>query len=180
MARLKTKTEVISSRAIFEQKIDTIAQHEVSIQTLEAERDAKNEALLLHYNTQIKALKKESEGDMKVCLAYAKEHRSELAEKDKRSADTPLATYGFRTGMPTVEKLDKRKEEDLANELYDQGHKPLVTTKHSLDKPAILKTLQAVQALKADAQAGFKWLTNLFKIDQGETFYVSPKAQDTK
>ncbi len=163
----RTKTEVIISRAIFEQKVDTIASLQVSIQTLEAERDTRVEAILLHYNAQIKAHETEIKAEQQACQAYAQLNWSQLAPDGLRSAETPLATYGFRTGMPQVKKLVNRTEEEMAAELFAQGQTAYVNTKHSLDKPAILKALQA----------GCDWLAKLFTITQGETFYIAPKAQ---
>jgi phage host-nuclease inhibitor protein Gam len=113
----RTKTEVIISRAIFEQKVDTIASLQVSIQTLEAERDTRVEAILLHYNAQIKAHETEIKAEQQACQAYAQLNWSQLAPDGLRSAETPLATYGFRTGMPQVKKLVNRTEEEMAAEL---------------------------------------------------------------
>lgn len=166
----RTKTEVIISRSIFEQKIDTIASLQVASQALAAERDSRVEAILQHYNTQIKGHETEIKAEQRACQAYAQLNWSQLAPDGLRSAETPLATYGFRTGMPTITKTVDRTEEALAAELYAQGQTSFVNTKHTLDKPAILKALQA----------GSDWLSKLFTVTQGETFYVAPKAQETK
>jgi len=87
--------------------------------------------------------------------------------KDRRSADTPLATFGFRTGMPTVRKIVDQTEDEIAVLL---GHTSFVITKHSLNKPAILAALQS----------GSEMLAKLFRISQGETFFIEAKAQETK
>lgn len=172
MPRIKTPSVTIESRAIFEQKIDTLAALEVQIQTLEAEEAKAKEALLAQYESQIDAIRKEQEGDLKLCADYAKLHWNDLAEKDKRSADTPLATYGFRTGMPQVAKTVKTKEEIIANQLHAYGHDDVLTVSYSLNKPAILKLLQDT------AHAAPEWLKKLFRVKQDETFFVNPKAQE--
>lgn len=164
----RSKTEVIIARATFESKVDTIAQLQVSIAALEAERDSRVEVILKHYNDQIKAYQTEIKSEQQACQAYAQINWPQLAPDGTRSAETPLAIYGFRTGMPQVKKLVNRTEDDLAAELYAQGQTGFVSTKHSLDKPAILKALQA----------GCEWLSKLFTVTQGETFFIQPKAQD--
>lgn len=143
MPRVKTPSITIECRAVFEQKIDVIAQQEVSIQMLAAERDAAKETVLKRYNDQIDAIQKEQAAELKLCAAYAKPHWPELAEKDKRSAETPLATYGFRTGQKQVAKRGKRKEEDIAADLHDANHDDVLSVKPSLNKPAILKLLES-------------------------------------
>ncbi len=164
----RTKTAVLQSRAAFEQQIDTIAQLQVSIEQLVAERNSRSEAILLHYNSQIKGHQDEIKSLLASACAYAQLNWSQLAEDGGRSAETTLAEFGFRTGMPSVKKLAKQTEEEVAAELYAQGHRDYVSTTHKLDKPAILKALQA----------GCEWLAKLFTVTQGETFYVSAKAQD--
>jgi phage host-nuclease inhibitor protein Gam len=171
MPRIKTPSVTIESRAIFEQKIDVIAQQAVSIQTLEAERDKAKEAVLKKYNDQIAAIEKEQESELKLCAAYAGQRRDVLFAKDKRSADTPLATFGFRTGMPQVAKIGKTAEADLATLLHKDGHDEVLSISYNLDKPSILKRLQDT------ANAAPEWLKKLFKVKQEETFFVTPKAQ---
>lgn len=169
MPRIKTPSTTIPSRAIFEHKIDVIAEQEVAKQGLIADRDKAKEDILKRFNDQIATIEKEQESELKLCAEYAKTHWSELAEKDKRSADTPLATYGFRTGMPEVAKIGKAKEEDIAKQLHSDGHAEVLSIKPSLDKPAILKLLQG--------KIVPEWLSKLFRVKQGETFFVDPKAQ---
>lgn len=170
MPRIKTPSITIESRAVFEQKLDVIAQQAVSIQTLEAERDKAKEDILKHYNDLIAAIEKEQQSEMKLCAAYAKPHWDEIAEKGKRSAETPLAIFGFRTGQPQAAKKGKRKEEDIAEDLHKAGHDDVLTVKRVLNKPAILKLLQAPKVPE--------WLSKLFRVKQDETFFVIPKAQE--
>lgn len=163
----RSNTEVIKSRAVFESKIDTIAQLQVDVASMIAARDKEKEALLLKWNTKIKDLEKEIKREQTALQSYAQLHWKELGGPKAKTAHTPLANYGFRTGQPTVKLIKRRKEAEVAQELYDEGYDNLVETTHKLDKKAIMKAYNA----------GNERVIELFKTDQIERFFVEAKAQ---
>lgn len=165
MAR-RTNTNTFETREAFENAIHQITDHQLSIASLEAERDTQKDCVLNKYNTQIKCREAEIKTLQTAAMAYASEHWAELAPSPTaRSADTARARCGFRTGQPTVQPKEGTVT-DAAQHLYDAGWVEYVETKVSLNKPAILKALQEKVKVIAD----------LFKTKQTERFYVEAKA----
>ncbi len=168
-ARKPIKVELITSRAVFEGKIDTIAQLQLDVAELAAQRDQRVNAVLEELNPQIKALEAEIEKEKILCAAYAKDHWSDLAPDGGKTAETALAVYNFRTGQPVVKVTGRRAEADAAKELFETlGTSPYVTveTVHRLNKDAILSGLRK----------GVEILLKLFHVQQAERFDVQAKA----
>jgi len=167
----RTNTEVTLTRGEFEKNIDLIAQFQLDIDRLTVERDEAKEAILRKYNTQISSLNSEIKALQTEAQTYAKLNWSRLAPSpNAKTAETPLASYGFRTGQPTPKALTKKKEADLAEQLYNDGLKDYVNVKFKLNKTAIVKALRA----------GVEAITKLFKLNQAERFYVEAKASNGK
>ena len=99
------------TRGDFETKIDLIAQFQLDIARLAVERNEAKEAILLNFNTQIAGLKDEIERLQSEALPYAKLNWKSLAPTPKaKTAETPLACYGFRTGQPSPKSLTKPRQ----------------------------------------------------------------------
>lgn len=161
----KVKVQIINSRAEFEQQIDVCAQLETDQRALEAELDKKVLALKEKYSEQIKSIKRQTDSISKACAVYAQTNPEIFGSA--KSAETPLAKYGFRTGQPTVKTLGKLKECDaLAAVLKHAEGSQYSTAKYSLDKSAI----------RFGIERGVEWLKRLFYVEQAESFFIEPKV----
>lgn len=169
-AKRTQTTAALASRPEFEHEVDCIAQMQVSLQQLEAERTAQLHTVEQNYGKQIASLEQEIKARLRVCATYADAHRAELFPKDKKSAATPLATFGFRTGQPHLALLSKWTWELVAAALKSTNRGHLLRVKEEVEKEALLVTMMA----KPNAQ----WANVGVKVVQSEPFWVAPKADD--
>lgn len=160
----RTSTTLIT-RSEFDARVDKVAQLLLRRKQLTVRRDTRKEILLEHYNKQIAALDLELKATQAEAQAYAMANREEMFSKAK-SAESPLATYGFRNGQPTLKKLSKDKEAVIAEQLYKDGHTTLVEAKFKLNKKAIL----------AAVKEGLTAVAKLFGSAQKERFFIEAKA----
>jgi phage host-nuclease inhibitor protein Gam len=165
MSRSKT---TILTREQFELNVDIVAQLQIDMQSIIAERNDRVQRVQETYNVQIESIKKEIDLCLKTAGLYASQNRALLLNNEQKSSETALARFGFRTGQPTVKPIQKIKEEELANELRKDGYKEYTDESYTLNKPAIKKGIEA----------GVQKLLSLFKIVQNETFYVEAKAKE--
>ena len=164
----RVTTAVVSIMPSFEATVNQIAQLQVELGTKTAARAAEVEKVLERYNSDIKPLEKEVERLSTMASAYAQTHWEELSKDPKiKSSETELATYGFRTGNPTVKPIAKVKEADLAQQLHDQGYDAFVCATYTLNKDALLQAVRDKNPVACQ----------LFKIVQTERFWVEAKAQ---
>lgn len=161
----KIKINAINTRAEFEAQVDICAQLKTDQTALEAELDRKVLALKEKYSEQIKSIKRQADSIAKACSVYAQTH-PELFGSSK-SAETPLARYGFRTGQPTVKTVGKLKESDaLAAVLKNPDAAQYSTAKYALDKSAI----------RLGLEREVEWLRRIFTVEQSENFFIDPKV----
>lgn len=165
--RTRINLNIVKTMAEFEQLVDTIAQLQLDQSELTVERDTEKERLLAKFDTQIKGLKTEIERLQTQAATYAQANWKSINPEGK-SATSPFARYGFRTGNPTLKLQAKAKEADVAAELHAQGLDQFVVTTYSLNKECIAK------AITNDKNP---ILMQLFRIEQDERFFVECKAQ---
>lgn len=160
----RTNTTLIT-RAEFDSSVNKVAELQLRKQQLKVERDSKKEAIPKDYNKQIGDLDLELKIAQTAAQAYAIANRAEMFSKTK-SSESALAIFGFRIGQPTLRKITKSKEADIAEQLYKEDHTDLVEAKFSLNKKSIIR------AIKESVMA----LGDLFRVDQKERFFIEAKA----
>lgn len=165
----RIKANAITSRAEFDSAVDQIARLSVELRLAEASRDEAIQTLTdLHskgigeITTKLNALASSAE-------VYATANRKDLLPATAKSVETPLATYGFRLGQPTLALISRKFTwAEVLTSLKARGLRRFIRTKYEVDK----------DTLKAKAPAGL--LKDLgCQIVQEETFFVEPKDQPT-
>ena len=151
MARIKAvKIEPCSTRAEFEEAVDTAAKCSVQREKKVAALKARHQELDDKYGAEIKAL----DADIKTCheraAPYFEAHAGELCAAGRRSGSTKLANFGVRLGMPTVTKAGKfRKVAWKALGLIFDGIdklKQFVRNQPEVDKDAILAVFRDLKS----------------------------------
>ncbi|KAF0093455.1 MAG: hypothetical protein E1N59_2856 [Puniceicoccaceae bacterium 5H] len=165
--KINLKTDLPATRSEFEAKVDRVAELQIQLQTAIAARDQAKEAVIAEREPAIKALESEIKRESTLCAAYAHTHWDELSPNGTRSGETPMATYSFRKGNPTLAKVGKVKEEVLAEQLHDAGRDEYLVLKYELNK----------ERLKKAVQAKVEWALQLFKITQKDGFEIQAKAK---
>ncbi len=116
------------------------------------------------------ALGKQIESREAGVFIYCQQHRSELFP-DKKSLDLLLATVGYRTEPPSVEKCSKKDNwSAIAKRLeaLDWGAAYITTPEPDVDKKALLADRDRLTAEQLSA-AGIRF-------EQDEFFYITPKS----
>jgi phage host-nuclease inhibitor protein Gam len=169
--RLKPTTS-INSRAEFDSTVDDIVilQNELNAQI--SIRDTRIQEIQSEHNPAIEDLKRRIQDSLHQAEAYADSHRLSLFSPGYKTARTPLAEFGFRTGQPTLKTLPKitwARVLDRLQAAVDRGGKwtKLVRTKAEPDK----------EAIRANLDAGELAEVGLY-VDQAEAFWVEPKTED--
>jgi len=144
LARLDT--ELAKARAKLADRLqDVRAQYEPAVVALETQRGQR-------------ALAAEK---------FATEHRDELLAGKAKSAESPLAIFGFRLGQPTLKTLNRAWTWDrVLEELSARGLSRFIRVKREPDKEALKQHLPPEQLAAVGC-----------RIDQTETFFV--EAKDT-
>jgi phage host-nuclease inhibitor protein Gam len=155
----------IETRAEAEAEAAEIASLELQRRRDQNAMDKEVERIRNLYGGNINAIGAEIEDRMARLTTWADQNRGEFA--DRRSIETPSATFGFRLGTPKVGKLRgwtwDRVLEAVAKTAGPFKH--WIREKIELDKTAIL----------ADRRVGEKIESLGIVIEQDETFYVEPK-----
>lgn len=161
---------LVPSREALDATVSEIAtlklQHAAAKTALELEIAAAQE----RRQGQLLALAQQIESREAGVFLYCQKHRAELFP-DKKSLDLPVATVGYRTDPPSVEKCSKkdtwrtiaRRLEDL-----DWGNCYLTTPEPDVDKKALLADRARLTAAQLSA-AGICF-------QQDEVFYITPKS----
>lgn len=173
MKKRTQTTAGLASQPEFEHEVDCIAQLQVSLQQLAAERTAQLHSVEENYGRQIASLEQEIKSRLRLCATYADAHRAELFEKDKKSGATPLAQFGFRDGQPRLALLAKWTWDKVLDALDKIGAIHCIRTKQEVDREILLVDIK--QGVVTDpAMLGVK-------VVQDEPFWVAPKAdEDTR
>ena len=107
------KQKPIASVDEFKAVVDCIAQADLARQKLNLALEAKIAALREAAAPQIDAFDKEIATALKAASKFAKAKRGELLPKDRQSAFTALAEFGFRKGTPALSLLSGHSWQDV-------------------------------------------------------------------
>lgn len=138
------------------------AHAKLSAQMSEAVEKAK-----ARFVEKLAALEKEKTETLSIAQRYCEAHESELFLQ-KRSADTPYGTVGFRATPPALVLCDGKSWDEVIADLKKRLPQ-FVRVKEEVDKTALVKA--------RDEKAVASRLQGLgLAIQQGENFYFKPKA----
>lgn len=167
MPRLKAPS--LKTRLEFESAVDQIAELEVQLRKLTSLRDAEIQKIQDKYAASENATEENIKALLSLATAYAEENRGDLFAPKKKSAETALATFGFKFKKAALKLLNRKCTWDgvvFAAKALGLDH--LVRTEETPDK-------EAIKSAKLDE------LTLLqlgVKLRGGEVFYVQPKLYD--
>lgn len=166
----RIKAPVLLTRDEFEIIIDRIATCTTALRKQEADRDDDIQRVQAAYAREIGRLTDYIAADAALCEKYAEAHRDELLPGKAKSAETPLARYGFRTGMPQLKLKSKVTWEKVVEVLQDEKRILWLRTKVEAAKDAILAACQArPETAEIADRIGIR-------VVQDETFYIEPKV----
>lgn len=165
MKTKRIKAPALKTRAEFDGAVDELARLTVELRTGEAERDAEIQKVRARYEPAITVVTDTIKLLALSVEKFAEDHREELFVGKVKSAETPLAVFGFRLGQPTLKTLSKAWTwERVLEALRAAGMKRFVREKAEPDKDAMKQHLTAEQLASVGC-----------RIDQAETFFVEPK-----
>ena len=166
----RLKATSFSTRAEFTSALDEIAGLQVELRTIEAERDNEIQAVRDMFARDLEKRTAKLKSLIVLADKYAETHRDELFPTKLKSAETPLANYGFRIGNPTLCLLNRKWSwEGVLNAVKAAFRGQYVRTTEAVDKDALKRDLSPEQLATIGC-----------RIDQAETFYVEAKEQPTK
>ena len=170
---MKTRTNTtiadFANRDEFECSIDEIARIQLQMRHLESERDVAEQKIKEAYNPQISSFAESIEALQEKVASYALRFRERLFGKTK-SANSPLAEYGFKTGNKSLVNVSGRSDESVAEQLYNDKRFDCVKVVYKLNSTSIKN------ALKSPTDP----LHEMFAIQQSERFFVQAKTEEEK
>lgn len=180
----RIKAPAIADRLAFESTIDEIAALTVDLRACQAARDARVIIAQATHADEIAQIEEKIKAKAALCEKFAEEHRDELLAGKAKSAETPLARYGFRLGNRTVALLNRKITwDEIIGVLKARRYLGLIRTVEEVDKEAVLRatdefgTLRAHRNVEGHNVPTSTALVSLgLKIKQTETFYIEPKV----
>jgi phage host-nuclease inhibitor protein Gam len=162
--RIKAISDV-GSRAEFDELLENIATMQLAKERLELRRDARLLTVLKEFNPDITDLGEKMETAVLRAEKYATTHREELLPGKKKTAETGVAFFGFRTGNPTLVLLNRQWTWTKVLEAMKQfSLSSFIITKEAPDKDAMKSRLAPAQLATLGT-----------RIEQHETFFIDPK-----
>ena len=162
--RIKAISE-IGSRAEFDQTLENIVTMQLTKERLELRRDKALLNVKLDYAPDIADLVDKMEKAVLSAEKYATTHREELLPGKKKTAETGVTFFGFRTGNPTLVLLNRKWSwQAVLEKLKSSGRSDLIITKEDPNKDAMKAGLD---------DAGLAEFGT--RIKQDETFFIEPK-----
>jgi len=164
----RLKVEAFKTRSEFDAGLDDAAALQLELEELQVQRDQKVQAVLDEYNADIQSLENMIKVKVSQAEKYAKAHKIEILEDGKKSGETPLCRFGFRTGNKTLVLLNREWSwEKVVNALKGTQLAKYIVKKETVDKDGLKAKLSA-ESLEAIG----------CKIKQKEDFWVEPKRED--
>ena len=157
----------IGSRAEFDSLLEQIAIMQLSKERLELRRDRKLLNIRADYDPDIKDVAEKMEAAVLRAEKYATTHREELLPGKKKTSETGVAFFGFRTGNPTLVLLNRKwtwKKVIEAIRTCFGNPEQFIITKEVVDKDA----MKLSRTDEERAMVGTR-------IEQHETFFIDPK-----
>lgn len=180
----RIKAPVLATRAEFEAHVDQIARLTTELRALEVARDHAVEQILEETAAPISDLQEQIKAKVALCEKYAEANRAELLPGKAKSAETPLARFGFRLGNRTVALLNRKITwTEILGVLKARNYRSLIRITEEVNKEAVLAgtdehgTLRAVRDVEGHKVPTSTALVSLgLKINQVESFYIEPKV----
>lgn len=171
MTKLKLKKLVISNADEFAENVNRVAMLETELDETEARYTLLEQRLKARKERHTKAKDAEKTRLMKACAKFAEEHPDKVLEDGKRSGETPQATYGFRTGNPTVSAAPGCTLKGVLEALLQKSR---AIQQRFLTFPAPKLNKDAIRDLMKP-----RMMKELgVEIVQEESFYIKPKGKD--
>lgn len=162
--RIKAVSE-IRSRQEFDQILENIVTMQLSKERLELRRDHHILNVRKDYDPDIADLSEKMGTAVLRAEKYATAHRADLLPGKKKSAETSVTIFGFRTGNPTLVLLNRKWSWGMVlDTLKRLGRVDLIITKQEPHKDAMKSALDDAGL----AEVGTR-------IKQDETFFIDPK-----
>lgn len=162
--RIKAITE-IRSREEFDRILENIVTMQLAKERIEQRRDAQLFAVRMASDYEINDLAEKMGMAVLRAEKYASAHRDELLPGKKKTAETAVTFFGFRTGNPTLVLLNRKWTwKAVLEKLKGSGRSDLIITKEDPNKDAMKAGLD---------DAGLAEFGT--RIKQDETFFIDPK-----
>jgi phage host-nuclease inhibitor protein Gam len=173
---MKIKIPKLKTREEFLAYVDSAARITVEVRSMEAARDRRIQQIQDEYAGALDAQKSQLTAIVAQAEKFAEEHQCELMLGKARSAETALARYGFRTGMPQLKTLAKWTWEKALGSLLERRLYVFVRTNREIDKAAILAA-SANGLADVDNPLSRTPLADIgLRVVQQESFYIDPKV----
>ncbi len=164
MTRIKSQP---LTRDEFFAAIDQIATLQTRMRLVTARRDKQIQSVQDEFQPEISTLTEQIKARMALAEQYADTHRDELFPGKVKSAETELASYGYRLHPPALKLLNRKWSWDAVLEAAKRAFPGrFVRQEETLQKDSLKAEL-------TDEQLGAVGL----RIDQQETFGVTPKVE---
>jgi phage host-nuclease inhibitor protein Gam len=169
--REKTQIIPIVSREALDAAVAEVATLKIQYAAAKADMELAIARVQERHQEQILALGQRIEIREAGVFVYCQQHRAQLFP-DKKSIDFLLATVGFRTEPPSVEKSSRRDTwTAIAQRLeaLQWGARYVNTPEPEVDKKALLADREKL-SLEQLSEAGLRF-------EQDELFYITPKSE---
>jgi phage host-nuclease inhibitor protein Gam len=164
----KISTIPIISREALDAAVAEVATLKLQYAAAKADMELEMARVQERHQPQMLALGKRIEIGAAGVFVYCQQHRSQLFP-EKKSIDFLLATIGFRTEPPSVEKSSRKDTwSAIAQRLEasDWGARYITRPEPEVDKKALLADREKLN-IEQLSQAGIRF-------EQDELFYITP------
>jgi phage host-nuclease inhibitor protein Gam len=189
----RVKAPSLSDRDAFVATVDAVADLQTQIELIQAREARALQRVQSLYAAKLEPLQEEQKALVSLAEKYADTHRADLLPKDRKSAETGLATFGWRTGNPAVKTIGKVKWDAIAVLLQARNLLQFLRTVVEVNKEALLAAwrkadgvlvLRQAQPAKDGQEAKPEIVIAPaalgLRIDQPETFYIAPKVETSE
>jgi phage host-nuclease inhibitor protein Gam len=167
----ETQAIPIVSREALDAAVAEVATLKIQYAAAKADMELEIARVQERRQEQMLALAKKIEVREAGVFVYCQQHRAKLFP-DKKSIDFLLATVGFRTEPPSVEKNSRRDTwSAIAQRLeaLEWGARYVHSPEPEVDKKALLADRERLD-IEQLSQAGIRF-------EQDELFYITPKSE---
>lgn len=177
MKTKRIKATGFQSRAQFDDAIDQVAVATVLLRTAEAMRDEEIQRVRSLYEPQVVEHQERIKSLSLAAEKFAEENRDELLPGKGKSAETALAKFGFRTGMPALKTLSKWTWPKVLAAITERKLSVFIRNKPELNKEALIEAIDEGMVSFEEAGSMVQLPTGELgvKVEQSETFFIEPK-----
>lgn len=160
----KSTTSAIRNTAEFTATVKEVASLQLRIEQEQAALNAAIAAAQEEAKEKIAALKTERDAKFATVSTYAEENRDALFPGVRKTAESALATYGFRLSPPALKQLSKAWTAERSIEaLSMDGMEQYLTVKTALNKDALKDDLAEPELAKYG-----------LRLVQSDEFWIEP------